>query len=168
MFDVENLADFFVPPPIKIEFTGHMKKTFALSLLIPLALVCSCQKQDSTAERQLVQRKTELDAREKALDEREKALEEREKLVARPRVPSVPRIAPAEPQRTVPPELKGLIADPSQLRTEREQRMQERLAERQRKMEELQRRRAARALPRPQATAPVTDVASPSPSPIPE
>jgi DNA repair exonuclease SbcCD ATPase subunit len=145
-----------------------MKKTFVLSLLIPFALVCSCQKQDSTAEQQLAQRKTELDAREKALDEREKALEEREKLVAKPRVPSVPRIAPAEPQRTVPPELKGLMADPSQLRTEREQRIQERLAERQRKMEEVQKMRV-RAVPRNQATAPSTEqAASPSPSPTPE
>src|SRR6266576_5803551 len=130
-----------------------MKKNLALSLLIPFALVCSCQKQDSTAEQQLAQRKTELDAREKALDEREKALAEREKLVAKPRVPSVPRIAPAEPQRTVPPELKGLMADPSQLRTERERRIQERLAERQRKMEEVQKMRVP-ALRRNQATAP--------------
>ena len=147
-----------------------MKKTFALSALIPLALICSCQKQDSTSEQQLAQRKTELDAREKALDEREKALEEREKLVAKPRVPSVPRIAPApaEPQRTIPPELQGLIADPSQLRTEREQRMQERLAERQRKMEEVQKMRVP-ALRRNQATAPATEqTASPSPSPTPE
>ena len=145
-----------------------MKKTFALSALIPLALICSCQKQDSTAEQQLAQRKTELDARDKALDEREKALEEREKLVAKPRVPSVPRIAPAEPQRTIPPELQGLIADPSQVRPEREQRMQERLAERQRKLEEVQRRRV-RALPRNQTTAPSTEQAgSPSPSPTPE
>ena len=145
-----------------------MKKTFVLSLLIPFALVCSCQKQDSTAEQQLAQRKTELDAREKALDEREKALAEREKLVAKPRVAPVPRIAPAEPQRTVPPELKGLMADPSQLRTEREQRIQERLAERQRKMEEVQKMRV-RAVPRNQATAPSTEqAASPSPSPTPE
>ena len=145
-----------------------MEKTFVLCLLIPFALVCSCQKQDSTAQQQLAQRKTELDGREKALDEREKALVEREKLVAKPRVPSVPRIAPAEPQRTVPPELKGLMADPSQLRTEREQRIQERLAERQRKMEEVQRTRV-RAVPRNQATAPSTEqAASPSPSPTPE
>jgi hypothetical protein len=41
-----------------------MKKTLVLALLIPFALVCSCQKQDSTAEQQLAQRKTELDARE--------------------------------------------------------------------------------------------------------
>ena len=148
-----------------------MKKTFALSLLIPFALVCSCQKQDLTAEQQLAQRKTELDAREKALDDKEKALEQREKLMARPRVPSVPRIAPApaEPQRTVPPELKGLVADPSQLGAEREQRMQERLAERRRKLEEVQRRRAL-ALPPNQATAaPSTEeAASPSPTPAPE
>lgn len=143
-----------------------MKKTLALSLLIPFALVCSCQKQDSTAEQQLAQRKTELDAREKALDEREKALAQRAKLVATPRIAPVPRIAPAEP--TVPPELKGLMADPSQLRTEREQRMQERLAERQRKMEEVQKMRIP-ALRRNQATAPPTEeAASPSPSPTPE
>src|SRR5215469_13653105 len=111
---------------IKQDLTDRSyKKTFALSALIPLALICSCQKQDSTAEQQLTQRETELDAREKALDEREKALEEREKLVAKPRVPSVPRIAPAQAQRTVPPELQGLLADPSRIRTEREQRIQE-------------------------------------------
>jgi len=145
-----------------------MKKTFALSLLIPFALVCSCQKQDSTAEQQLAQQKTELDAREKALEEREKALAEQKKLVAKPRVAPVARMTPAEPQRTVPPELKGLIADPSQLRTEREQRIQERLDERQRKVEEVQRRRV-RALPPSQATAPsIEQAASPSPSPTPE
>ncbi len=148
-----------------------MKKIFVLSLLIPFALVCSCQKQDSTAEQQLAQRKTELDAREKALDEREKALAEREKLVTKPRVAPVapvPRIAPSAPQRTVPPELKGLMADPSQLRTEREERIQERLVQRQRKMEELQKTRV-RAVPRNQATAPATEqAASPSPSPTPE
>jgi hypothetical protein len=145
-----------------------MKKRFVLSLLIPFALVCSCQKQDTMAEQQLAQRKAELEAREKALDEREKDLANREKLAAKPRVPAVPRISPVEPQRSVPPELKGLIADPSHARTDREQRMQERLAERQRKMDEIQRMRAARALQRPQATTPATEAASPSPSPTPE
>jgi hypothetical protein len=101
------------------------------------------------------------------LDEREKALADREKLVAKPRVPPAPRTTPAEPQRTVPPELKGLIADPSRARADREQRIQERLAERQRKLDEVQRMRA-RALPRPQATAFATETASPSPSPTPE
>jgi hypothetical protein len=143
-----------------------MKKTLILSLLIPFALVCSCQKQDSTAEQQLAQRKTELDTREKALDEREKALAERHKLALKPRVTPAPRTA-AEPQPTVPPELQGLMADPNTLRTEREQRMQERLAERQRKMEEIQKLRVP--VRRHQATVPATEeAASPSPSPTPE
>jgi hypothetical protein len=152
-----------------------MKNIFALSLLMPFALVCSCQKQDSTAEQQPAQQKTELESREKALverekalDEREKTLAEREKSVAKPRIAPVPRVAPAEPHATVPPELQGLIADPSALRAEREQRMQERLAERQRKMEEVQRRRVRAVLPG-QSTAPAAvEAASPSPSPTPE
>ena len=144
-----------------------MKKTFALFLLIPFALVCSCEKQDSTAEQKLAQRKTELDAREKALDEREKALAERQTLAVKPRVAPVPRTARAELRQTVPPDLQGLMADPSQLRTEREQRMQERLAERQRKMEEIRKMRPA--VQRNQATAPATEeAASPSPSPTAE
>ena len=144
-----------------------MKKTLALSLLIPFALVCSCQKQDSTAEQQLAQRKTELDAREKALDEREKALAQRERVVARPRPLPVPRSRPVEPQRTVPADLKGIMADPNTFRTEREQRMQERLAERQRKMEEIQKSRVP--VQHNQATVPATEeAASPSPSPTPE
>jgi len=47
-------------------------------MLISLATICSCQKQDSAAERQLAQRKTELDAREQTLDQREKELALRE------------------------------------------------------------------------------------------
>jgi len=147
-----------------------MKKFFVLSLLIPFALACSFQKRDATAEQQLFQRKADLDAREKALDEREKALTDREKLAAKPSVPTVPRTVPAQPQRSIPPELQGLIADPSQARSDsdREQRIQERLAERQRKIEEIQKMRAARARARPQPTTPATEAASPSPSPTPE
>jgi hypothetical protein len=57
-----------------------MKKLLALSMLIPLAMICSCKKQDAAAEQQLAQRKAELDTREKALDERKRALAEKEKL----------------------------------------------------------------------------------------
>src|SRR5213078_5062903 len=131
-----------------------MKKFFVLSLLISFTLACSCQKRDAIAEQQLVQRKADLDAREKGLDEREKALADREKLAAKPNVPTVPRTVPAQPQRSIPPELQGMIADPSQGRGDREQRIQERLAERQRKIEEIQRMRAARARARPQPTTP--------------
>jgi hypothetical protein len=122
-----------------------MKRILALSLLIPFGLVCSCQKQDSTAEQQLAQRRTELDAREKALDEREKALAERQTLVVKPRIAPVPRTAPGEPRQTVPPDLQGLMG----------------------KLNELQRRRVPPA--RRQTATPVTDQAdSPSPSPTPE
>jgi hypothetical protein len=123
-----------------------MKKTFALSLLIPFALVCSCQKQDSTAEQQLTQRKTELDAREKALDEREKALAQREKVVMKPRVLPVPRPRPAEPQRTVPEDLQGLMG----------------------KMQELQRRRVPPGQVNEATASPTEEAASPNPSPTPE
>jgi hypothetical protein len=54
-----------------------MKKIFILPAVISLAMICSCQKQDSAAEQQLPQRKTELDARETALIERLNALDEK-------------------------------------------------------------------------------------------
>ena len=54
-----------------------MKKNFILSMIISFAMICSCQKQDSAAEQQLAQRKTELDARETALIERLNALDEK-------------------------------------------------------------------------------------------
>jgi hypothetical protein len=164
-----------------------MKKFFALSMLIPFAMICSCQKQDSAAEQQLAQRKAELDAREKALDERERALAEREKVRARaPGIPSDlqsraqvrdPAELKAERDRRLqqlPPELRGLVADPSQGRDQSDARMQERLAQRQRRTEELQRARMAHAV-KPfgaEATSPAPSPAmkatSPSPSPTPE
>ena len=62
---------------IKLQFTPDMKKLFTLSMLISVAMICSCQKQDSAAEQQLAQRKTEVDARETALIERLDALDEK-------------------------------------------------------------------------------------------
>ena len=163
-----------------------MKKIFVLSVLIPFAMICSCQKQDSAAEQQLAQRKAELDAREKVIDEREKALAEREKARAIPRtIPSDlqsrgqvrdPAHVKAERERRLqqlPPELQlqGLIADPSQGRDEKDTRMQERLAQRQRRMEELEKARMAHAV-KPfgaEATSPTPsptiEAASPSPTP---
>ena len=145
-----------------------MEKTLAVSLLIAFALVCSCEKQDSTAEQELAQRETQLDAREKALDEREQALAKREKLLVKPRIAPRPRTAPSPRQRPVPADRQGRMADPSQLSTEREQRMQEPLAERRRRMEEVQRMRDP-AVQGNEASAPATEqAASPSPSPTPE
>jgi hypothetical protein len=108
-----------------------MKQTFFLSILIPLALICSCQRQDSTAEAQLAQRKTELDVREeaivqreKAVEQREKAVTEREKAVAGGRIIQRRRPAPdaaqaeAERQKRIqqlPPELRALIPDRSRI-----------------------------------------------------
>jgi hypothetical protein len=147
----------------------NMRTLFILSTLVSFAMLCSCQKQDSTAAQQLTQRKAELDDREKALDEREKTLDQREralsvkeKFAQAIRPVGTPQTAPAEPQRTVPPELQGLIPDPGQAKAERDARMQERLAERQRRMEEIQRRRMSHAVP-----ARAAEIPSPTPSPSP-
>ena len=42
-----------------------------------LGMICSCHKQDSSAEQEFTQRKAELDGREQALGERVNGLEER-------------------------------------------------------------------------------------------
>ena len=54
-----------------------MKKMFILPIVISFATICSCQKQDSAAEQQPAQRKTEVDTRETALIERLNALDEK-------------------------------------------------------------------------------------------
>jgi len=101
-----------------------MKKIFIFPMVISFAMICSCQKQDSTADAQLAQRKTELDAREKALDEREKALVEREKAVANSRIiPSRQQARdPAEVGadrekrlQQLPPELRAIVPNPAQV-----------------------------------------------------
>jgi hypothetical protein len=66
----------------QLELPPDMKKMFLFAMLISVAMICSCQKQDSAAEGQLAQRKAELDQRENALDQRENALVEREKALA--------------------------------------------------------------------------------------
>src|SRR2546421_98778 len=114
-----------------------MKKTLFLSTLIPLAMICSCQKQDSAAEAQLAQMKTELDGREEALVQREKAVDEREKAVAQREKAlansgiiqsqhQAPDAAQAEAERQrriqqLPPELKALVPDRSQIEAGRAQ-----------------------------------------------
>ena len=115
-----------------------MKKIFLVSILISFAMICSCQRQDSAADAQLAQRKSELDAREtalgekeKTLDARERALAEREKAVAntstiRPELQSprqVPNAAEARTERErriqqLPPEYRALIPDASRVKAE--------------------------------------------------
>jgi hypothetical protein len=95
-----------------------MKKIFVPSMLIAFAMICSCQKKDSAAEQQLVQRKTQLDERETALDEREKALDERERALAE-------RENATANARTIVPGVQGQTPDPSQGNAERDSRIQQ-------------------------------------------
>src|SRR4029077_12247794 len=148
-----------------------MKNLLILSMLILFAMICSCQKQDSTAEQQLAQRKTELDARETALDERDKelslretALNERENALAKKEkaAANAPTIAPGAQSQAVirdaaevkaerdrrlqqlPPEIRALVPDASQMnaaRAEKDRRTQERLAQGQSAPEQLQSRK---------------------------
>jgi hypothetical protein len=115
-----------------------MKKIFLLSTLACFATICSCQRQDSTTEAQLAQRKSDLDARETALGEREKAVDARERALAerekatantstiRPDLQSrrtIPNAAEAKAERDrrieqLPPEFRALIPDASQVKAE--------------------------------------------------
>ncbi len=163
-----------------------MKKTFLLSTLAALAMICSCQKQDSTAEAQLAQRKTELDVREealvqreKAVDEREKAVAEREKTVASPRIiqsqRQVPDAAQAEAERQrriqqLPPELRALIPDRSRMdaaKAEKDAAAQDRAVQMQRSPEDVRKRKMF-GTAAPAGAAPEADATSPSPSPTPQ
>ena len=128
-------------------------------MLVPLALVCSCQKQDVAAEQRLAQRKVELDAREKALNEREKALSEREKMARAALVPADAQLRALKrdgssnvPAATVPPGL----APPanSQLKATREKRIDELRAIRQRRMDAIRQMRSMRAQPNSGAGSP--------------
>jgi hypothetical protein len=163
-----------------------MKKTFLLSMIIPMAVICSCQKQDSSAEAQLAQRKTELDAREealiqreKAVDEREKAVAEREKAVANSGVIQSQRQAPdaaqaeAERQRRIqqlPPELKAFIPDRSKIDAARaaKDRMPPRQGAQAQQSFEDARKKKMSMITAPQAVLPQVDATSPSPSPTPQ
>ena len=165
-----------------------MKKMFILSVLIPFAMICSCQKQDSNAEAQLAQRKTELDVREeavvqreKAVDEREKAVAQRERAVANPRIIQPQRQAPdaaqaeADRQRRIqqlPPELRALIPDRSRMDAERAGKNpttdRQRPVPTQRSLEDAQKKGICGTFASPASEVPQTDASSPSPSPTPQ
>ena len=95
-----------------------MKKLFIVPMLIGLAMICSCQKQGSTTEQQLAQRKVELDAREEALAERKSALDEREKALAQ-------RESATADARTMTTGVQGHTPDPAQVKTETDTRIQQ-------------------------------------------
>ena len=160
-----------------------------LSTLIAFAMICACQKQDSAAEAQLAQRKTELDVREealvqreKAVDQREKAVAEKEKAVADNRVIQSQRQAPdaaqaeAERQRRIqqlPPEIRALIPDRSRVNAERAAQNpatdRQPAVRTQRSLEDPQKKKGiGGAFASPEAEVPQADASSPVPSPTPE
>lgn len=102
-----------------------MKTIFFPSVLIAFAMICSCQKQDSTAEQQLAQRKKEQDAREKALDERVNGLQERVNALDQ-RVNALAKQEKAMMNaRMNPADVQGQISDPAQLEAEKQRMIQQ-------------------------------------------
>jgi hypothetical protein len=179
----------------EFQFKFDMKKGGILSMLIALATICSCQKQDSAAEQQLAQRKTELDARETALDEREKdvslretALRERQNALAKKEkaAANAPTTAPdAQSQNVIrnsadakaerdrrlqqlPPEIRALVPDPSQVNAAREEKdkmTRERLARRPTGPEKMQSEMQRKAEISGMAAPPAIDTTSPTSPP---
>jgi chromosome segregation ATPase len=154
-----------------------MKKIFVLSMLISVGMICSCQKQDSAAEQQLAQHKAELDAREKALAEREKAIAGPRRippdLQSRVQVRDPAQLKAERDRRLqqLPRDVQALIPDRSRIQAEKDEKdrmIQEQLAQRQRRMEELQRSRMAPAVKPGAAASPEAEATSPTPSPTPQ
>lgn len=99
-------------------------------MLIPFAMICSCQKQDSTAEQQLAQRKTEQDSREEALNERLNALSEKvNALDERVNALAENEKAAANARMSPPAQSSDTISDPAQAKAERDRKIQEIAAE---------------------------------------
>jgi len=167
-------------------FASDMKKISVLLMLIPLAVICSCQKEDSAAQAQLAQRRTDLDVREealvqreKAVDEREKAVAEREKAVANARIIQPQRqlanAAEAEAERgrriqQLPPELKAFILDRSRMdaaKGEKDRAAQQRAVQTQAGFEDARQKKIP-PIAEPAAEAPESEATSPVPSPTPQ
>jgi DNA repair exonuclease SbcCD ATPase subunit len=100
-----------------------MKNIFAGSLLILFALMCSCQKQDSTTDVQLAQQKAELETRERALDERLNSLDERVSSLDQ-RVKALAENATAN-TRLNSAAVQDQGADPAQVQAERDKTMRQ-------------------------------------------
>jgi hypothetical protein len=108
-----------------ITLAADMKKMFVLSMLVSFAMICSCQKQDSAAEQQLPQRKTEPDTRETALVERLNALDEKVNALDK----KVNALSEKE-QTTLNPGptatgVQGQTPDPAQVTAERDRAIQQ-------------------------------------------
>ena len=110
----------------------HMKKVFVLSMLVSLAMVCGCQKKDSTAEQQLAQRKAELDARDENLAEKMHSLDEKVNLLDGKMNSLDQRVKElgekeeaAANARTNPTDVQDQTADPAELQAETERMIQQ-------------------------------------------
>jgi hypothetical protein len=102
-----------------------MKKISILSLVISVAMICSCQKQDSTAEVQLAQQKAELDARENAFNERMNALEEQVKALDE-KVDALAEKGQDIPStQTTAIAVQGETPDPAQMQAEKDRMIQQ-------------------------------------------
>ena len=165
-------------------------------MLISFTMICSCQKQDSTAEQQLAQRKTELDTREDALIEREKALDERVNALAEKVNALDERVnALAENEKAaanagmIPPaQSSDTSSDPTQAKAERDRKIQEiaaqframvpdsgkdritkeRLSQAQGALKELMSQKQSKWQMSGAAGSPALEAVSPTPSPTPQ
>ena len=102
-----------------------MKKMFVLSMLISFAMICSCQKEDSAAEQQLAQRKTELDARETALIERLNALDEKINALDKKVKALFEKEQGTLNAGTTATDVQGQTPDPAQVTAERDRAIQQ-------------------------------------------
>jgi len=165
-----------------------MKKIFVLSMITSVALICACQKKDSTAQEQLTQPKTELGAREEALAERLSSLEEKVNQLNLRMNELAEKGTATMNTRTSPTDSQGQVSDPAQIQAEQEKMIQEftnmisrasqgtvgdpakqgRPAERQLRPEDLQRQWQDKTKMAGKAVLPAAEAASPNPSPTPE
>jgi DNA repair exonuclease SbcCD ATPase subunit len=106
-----------------------MKKIFTISIVVALAMICSCQKQDSAAEQQLAERTRQLEARETALDGQEKALQERESALAERESALAEREKAIANASTIASEVQRQTSDPAQVKADRDRRIEQLPAE---------------------------------------
>ena len=160
-----------------------MKNLFVLSMVISFATICSCQKQDSTAEQELAKRRAELDATEKALNEKMEALDERVSFLdaklnalteaqkttpsarafpapVQDRTPDPAQLQAARKQamQQLPVEMRSYIDDDLKMKTEKER---ERPAQSQRRLDRVESQRRKLEITR-QATSPSGESSSPA------
>ena len=102
-----------------------MQILFVLSVLTSVAMICACQKQDSAAQQQFTQPKTELSAREEALAERLNSVEEKVNSLDQKVRELAEKGNAAANARTNATDVQDQTADPAQVRAENERMIQQ-------------------------------------------